>query len=289
MHTGRNPHGHYKYGKENQNMRNNTLKLVAALGALGLLAACSKQDAAPATEADIAAQIADKQAEVAKLEADLAAQQAASTPPPPAATAPAPAPKPAATAKPASTKPAASSPPKPAAVRTIITVPSGTELNLALASALSSKTAKVGEPVRALLTSDVVIDGRTAIAQGTTVAGSVVKVVSGSEKIGGTPTLVLAFDRLELPGGVDVPISGEFESKGKSDNTRDAVKIVGGAAAGALIADQVSKKDKNKVIGGIIGAAAGAVAAKETGTEVKLDEGSALTLILSAPVEITRS
>jgi hypothetical protein len=289
MHTGRNPRGHYKYGKENQNMRHNTLKLVAALGAFGVLAACSKQDAPPATEAaDIAAELADKQAEVAKLEADLAAQQAAATPPPPAAAAPAPAPKPAATAKPASTKPATSSPPKPAVVRSI-TVPAGTELNLALASALSSKTAKVGEPVRALLTSDVVVDGRTAIAQGTTVAGSVVKVVSGSDKIGGTPTLVLAFDRLELPGGVDVPISGEFESKGKSDNTRDAVKIVGGAAAGALIADQVSKKDKNKVIGGIIGAAAGAVAAKETGTEVKLDEGSALTLTLSAPVEVTRS
>ena len=158
-----------------------------------------------------------------------------------------------------------------------------------LASQLRLKPPKPPETVRALVTSDVIVDGRTAIAQGTTVAGTVVKVVSGSESIGGTPMLVLAFDRLELAGGVDVPISGEFESKGKSDNTRDAVKIAGGAAAGVLIADQVSKKDKNKVIGGILGAAVGAVAAKETGTEVKLAEGSALTLTLTAPVEITRS
>lgn len=269
-------------------MRQNTLKLFAAMGALGLLAACGKQDATADTQAQLAAQVEQKQAELAQLESDLAAQQAveaATTPPPAAATAP---PKPAATAKPASTRPAtAASPPAPAAPRSI-TVPSGTQLDLALATALSSRTAKVGQTVRALVTSDVMVDGRTAIAQGTTVAGSIVKVVSGSESIGGTPTLVLAFDRLELPGGIDVPISGEFESKGKSDNTRDAVKIVGGAAAGVLIADQVSKKDKNKVIGGILGAAAGAVAAKETGTEVQLAEGAALTLTLSAPVEITR-
>jgi hypothetical protein len=172
-------------------------------------------------------------------------------------------------------------------VSTII-VPSGTELALSLSTPLSSKTAKAGDTVRALLSTDVKVDGRTAIAAGTTVAGSVIKVISGSEKIGGTPTLVLAFDRLELPGGKDVPISGELTSKGKSDNTRDTVKIVGGAAAGVLVGDQVSDKDRGKVIGGLLGAAAGAIAAKETGTEVKLAEGTALTLALAAPVEITR-
>jgi hypothetical protein len=146
----------------------------------------------------------------------------------------------------------------------------------------------VGDSVRAVLTSAVMVDGRTAIASGTTVAGSVIKVVSGSEKIGGTPTLVVAFDRLELPGGRDVPISGEITSSGKSDNTRDTVKIVGGAAAGALLGDQVTDKDRGKVIGGILGAAAGAVAASKTGTEVKMAEGTALSLVLAAPVEVTR-
>ena len=126
-------------------------------------------------------------------------------------------------------------------------MPAGTELPLSLTTALSSKTATAGDAVRAVLTSDVKVDGRTAIASGTTVAGSVIKVVSGSDRIGGTPTLVLAFDRLELPGGKDVPISGEITSSGKSDNTRDTVKIVGGAAAGALLGDQVSNKDKGKV------------------------------------------
>src|SRR5690606_22801068 len=227
-------------------------------------------------------------AELEKLEADLAAQEQESTAAPAAPSA-----STASTSRPASTtaKPAPKPAPKPAAqpVAQSITVPAGTEVTVALVSALSSKSAKVGEAVHARVTSNVMVDGRTAIPQGLNVAGSVVKVVSGSDRIGGTPALVLAFDRIELPHGDDVQIAGAFEEKGKSDNTRDTVKIVGGAAAGTLLADQVSKKDRNRVIGGIIGAAAGAVAAKETGTEVKLEEGATFTLILSAPVEMPRT
>jgi hypothetical protein len=258
---------------------------LAAAGSLALLVACGNAtDATPETEAELAAEVAEKEAELAKLEADLAAQQAANDQPSPAAPVQAARPGNTATAPRPSTS---STAPRPVAASTI-TVPAGTQLPLSLSTALSSKSAKVGDSVRAVLTSPVMVDGRTAIASGTTVAGSVIKVVSGSEKIGGTPTLVVAFDRLELPGGRDVPISGEITSSGKSDNTRDTVKIVGGAAAGALLGDQVTDKDRGKVIGGILGAAAGAVAASKTGTEVQMAEGMAMSLALAAPVEVTR-
>lgn len=277
-------------------MRHRHLTLVA-LGTLAL-AACGNQgpDAVAASDQAVTADdIAAKRAELERLEAELAQQQPAPAPAAPATPASRPAtantapkPAPASTASKPASKPATPAP-QPAAAPQSITVPAGTEVPVALVTALSSKSAKVGQTVHARVTSNVMVDGRTAIPQGLNVAGSVVKVVSGSDRIGGTPALVLAFDRIELPNGDDVPISGEFEEKGKSDNTRDAVKIVGGAAAGTLLADQVSKKDRNRVIGGIIGAAAGAVAAKETGTEVKLDEGTTLTLILSAPVEMPRT
>lgn len=276
-------------------MRHAPLTIIA-LGTLGLLTACSNQNPDPATTAAdgpavTADDVAAKRAELEQLEADLKAQQSS---PPPAERAPAtttastrPA-TPAATSRPSTSSSASKPAPAPAASQSI-TVPAGTEVPVALVAALSSKSAKVGQTVQARVTNNVMVDGRTAIPQGLIVAGSVIKVVSGSDRIGGTPALLLAFDRIELPNGDDVPISGEFEEKGKSDNTRDTVKIVGGAAAGTLLADQVSKKDRNRVIGGIIGAAAGAVAAKETGTEVKLDEGATLTLILSAPVEMPRT
>jgi hypothetical protein len=278
---------HRRCARENQNMRHQTLIAITAAGSLALLAACGNNTAGDDLSAEVAqkeAELAEKQAELAKLEADLVEQQNTAAAPAPAAPRPSAAAPPKPSSKPASTTPA----PKPAAVAATITVPAGTELPLSLSTGLSSKTSKVGDTVRAVVTENVVVDGKTAIASGTTVAGSVIKVVSGSDRIVGTPQVVMAFDRLELPGGKDVPITGEFTSQGKSDNPRDAVKIVGGAAAGALLGDQVSKKDRGKVIGGILGAAAGAVAAKETGTEVKLAEGSPMALTLSAPVEITR-
>lgn len=271
---------------ESPTMKNPLLISLAAAGSLALLAACGNTDATPDTEAGIAALVAEKEAELAQLEADLAEQQAANAAPPAAAPVQAPRPATASAPRPATPRPATAAP-QPTVASTL-TVPAGTQLPLSLSTALSSKSAKVGDPVRAVLTNAVMVDGRTAIASGTTVAGSVIRVVSGSDKIGGTPTLVVAFDRLELPGGKDVPISGEITSSGKSDNTRDTVKIVGGAAAGALLGDQVTDKDRGKVIGGILGAAAGAVAASKTGTEVKMEEGAAMSLALAAPVEVTR-
>ena len=255
---------------------------IIAVGALGMLAACGNQNPAGSTAGDPAVtadQIAEKRAELERLEADLQAQQQAAAPPvqdtPPAAS-----------ARPAS--PQSTARPAPPPAPQTLTAPAGTEVPVALEGALSTKTAKVGQAIQARVTDDVVIEGRTVIPQGLIVAGSVISVVSGSNRIGGTPGLGLAFDRIEMPDGTAVPIAGEFEEKGKSDTTRDAVKIVGGAAAGTLLADQISKRDRNRVIGGIIGAAAGAVAARETGTEVTLDAGTTLTLVLSEPVEIPR-
>jgi Glycine zipper 2TM domain len=244
--------------------------LGAAVGALALLAACSSKEPPPAPTADATAQ----------NEATPTAAPAA-TPAPAATTAAAPKPATRPAVKPAPPAPQ----PKPMQV---VIVPAGTTLALSLSTPLSSKTAKVGDPVGALLTDDVLVDGKTAIANGTRVAGTVVKVVSGSDKIGGTPTLAVSFDRLELPGGRDVPISGEITQKGKSDNTRDTVKIVGGTAAGAIIGDKVIKGKKGKVIGGLLGGAVGAVAAQKTGTEVELAEGTALAVTLDVPVEITK-
>jgi type IV secretory pathway VirB10-like protein len=270
-------------------IRPNTL---AAIAALALLTACSKSTppaptAADAAPADSSAEsLAAREAELQKREAELASREAAA-----AGTqtgkdksaAPA-------TAKSSVSKPSASKPATPApepAPRTV-TVPAGTELALSLATELSTKTAKAGDVVRAELTSDVRVDGKVAIAAGTTVAGQVTNVVSGSNKIGGVPTLGISFDRLELPGGKDVPINGEITQQGKSDTARDTVKIVGGAAAGAILGHQIKSGDKGKVLGGLLGGAIGAVAAQKTGTEVKLPAGTTLSIALAAPVEITR-
>ncbi len=112
------------------------------------------------------------------------------------------------------------------------------------------------------------------------------EVISGSKKIGGTPTLGLAFDSLVLADGSDTPVSGKItQVAAKSDTGRDTAKIAGGAAIGAILGHQVSNKN-GTLIGGLIGAAAGTAAAKNTGTEVELPAGTVIGFTLDSPVNV---
>jgi len=284
-----------------------TLNTLVAGSALALLlGACgSPTPPADSSAADAAAELATKEAELAEREAALAQKEAeqqeaeaarlaaeeaarveqeaaAAAAAAAAAKKPAPA-KPAAPSKPASSAPAAAA--KPAAPPPPLVVPAGTTLTVALASAVSTKTAKVGDPISAQVTTDVLVGNQVAIPAGSRVSGTVTNVVSGSNKIGGVPVLGLRFDTLQLLGGQSMPISGELVQQGRSDTGMDTAKILGGAAAGAVIGHQVDD-DKGKVIGGLLGGAAGAVAAKKTGAEVQLAQDSTLAIALGAPLEV---
>jgi hypothetical protein len=156
-----------------------------------------------------------------------------------------------------------------------------------LPAAISTKTARVGDRISANLTNDLVVDGKVIARAGALLQGSVTEVVSGSQKIGGTPTLGLTFDNLTLADGTDKMVNGTItQVAAKSDTGRDTAKIAGGAIAGGVIGHQVDG-DKGKVIGALLGAAAGTVAAKKTGTEVELPAGTVIGFTLSSPVNVT--
>jgi hypothetical protein len=230
-------------------------------------------------EAELA--LATREQELAQRESEVAAREKA------ARTAAAPkkavptssATKPATVAAAPKAPAPAKAPPKP------IVVPAGTELSIGLSSTVSSKSASIGDPVDARLASDVVIDGKRAILAGAPVRGRVTEVVSGSKRIGGTPTLALAFDGIELEDGATVAISGKLVQQGKSDTARDTAKIVGGAAAGAIIGHQVDD-DKGTVIGGLLGGAAGAIAARKTGTEIEVPAGTVMAFVVDQPFQL---
>jgi hypothetical protein len=219
--------------------------------------------------------------EAARVESEAAAAAAAAA----AARKPVPAKSSAAASKPATSSSSASTTAKPAAPPPPLVVPAGTTLTVALSSAVSTKTAKVGDPISAQVVSDVLVGNRVAVPAGSRVSGTVTQVVSGSNKIGGVPVLGLRFDTLQLVGGQSMPISGEIVQQGRSDTGMDTAKILGGAAAGAVVGHQVDD-DKGKVIGGLLGGAAGAVAAKKTGAEVQLAQDSTLAIALGAPIEV---
>ena len=273
--------------------------LVALIAAAGL-AGCS-QGKAPTTtsvEAPVAAatgpeapkdaagsgkadELAAREADLARRESELAAREAAVKPKQHATAAAHPVAKPAAkpVAKPRTESVEATVATPVKAAPPPLVVPAGTPLSVALDADVSTKTARIGDPVDAHVASAVVIEGRTAIPAGTRVRGLVSEVVSGSDRIGGTPTLGLKFDGIELQPGRTVGISGTLHEQGKSDTGRDTAKIAGGALVGAIIGKQIGD-NKGRLIGGLLGGAAGVAAAKKTGTEVTLPAGTSFTVVL---------
>jgi type IV secretory pathway VirB10-like protein len=186
----------------------------------------------------------------------------------------------------ASSKAAASSgssaPPAP--VIQSVEVAAGTPITVALSSALSSKTAQPGDSFEATVASNVVVNGRVVVPTGTRISGNVTEVISGSNSIGAVPALGLKFNQLELEDGQIVPISGELMEQGASEKVQDTAKILGGVAAGAILGHQIKTNNRGKVIGGLLGGAVGAIAAKKTGTEVDLAAGSTVTLTTGEPL-----
>lgn len=239
-------------------------------------AAQAKADA----EAQEAARVAEEQA---KKDAEAAAAAAAAASAAAAKTAAA---KPA--AKPASSKPAntaSTAKAEPAAPPPPIVVPAGTQIGVTLSANVNTKKVTAGSPVEGTLTSDIVVDGRRAAKAGAAVKGTVTKVVSGSDKIGGVPSIKIKFDSLVAADGGTKTINALFSQQGVSETGKDTAKIVGGTAAGAIIGHQVSDKN-GAVIGGLLGAGAGAAAAQKTGGEVKLTAGSVLSVTTQSAFEV---
>jgi hypothetical protein len=250
---------------------------------------------AEAAAAEQAAAIAAKEAELAEREAALkqqeleaelkkreleaqAAQQAAAA---------AAAKKAAAKPKPAPTQVAAAPAPKPAAPPPPpppLVVPPGTPLSIEVTSAVSTKTAAVGNRVQGRLASDVLVGGRRAVPAGAPVSGVITQVVSGSKKIGGTPMLAINFDTLDV-GGRAIAIGAPLSIQGKSETAKDTAKVIGTGAAGAVIGHQVSHKN-GAIVGGILGTAGGLAIAKNTGSEVEIAAGSVVGVSLTGGFEV---
>lgn len=275
--------------------RKTILLLPVAFAALAI-AACGKKPAEetavttdPAVQAEIdeSAELNAREEELARREAELALKEkekeladreAALA----KASAPKPAPKPA--ASPSSPKPA---PTPVVAGPKNYTVPAGTSVSVQLPAEISTKTAKVGQRFTANLSSDLVVDGKVLAKAGAPVQGSITEVISGSNSIGGKPTLGLTFDNMTFNAG-DKAISGRVtQVAAKSDKGRDTAKIAGGAVVGGVIGHQVDS-DSGKVIGAILGAAAGTAAAKKTGQEVVLPAGTVIGFTLDSPVTVTQ-
>ena len=168
-----------------------------------------------------------------------------------------------------------------------LVLPAGTTLPVALDTAVGSDTSRIEDSVSAHLTKPVVVEGVTALPEGTSVSG-VVTDATRAGKVQGTSRLALRFHSLS-PAQSDARYEIQTSTvarSGPSEKKKDALKIAAPAAGGAIVGGIVGGK-KGAVIGGAAGGGAGtAVVMSQRGQEVRLGRGAALTLRLTEPVTI---
>jgi hypothetical protein len=168
-----------------------------------------------------------------------------------------------------------------------VVLPAGTTLPVALDTAVGSDTSRSEDSVSAHLTKPVVVEGVTALPEGTRVSG-VVTDATRAGKVQGTSRLALRFHSLS-PAQSDERYEIQTSTvarSGPSEKKKDTLKIAAPAAGGALVGGIVGGK-KGAVIGGAAGGGAGtAVVMSQRGQEVRLGRGAALTLRLTEPVTI---
>jgi hypothetical protein len=188
--------------------------------------------------------------------------------------------------------------------KSTLTIPVGSKVPLSLKQAISTKTAKEGDPVYAETTFPFVLNDRILIPIGTYIQGKITRVERGGH-VKGRAQLLIHFTSMIYPNGYTVMLGGSVEntpgaekttmkdSEGTiqqdSDAGRKAKEAAGAATTGAVIG-AISDGGKGAGIGAGIGGAAGlAVAMLTRGSDVRLESGSSIEMEIQRDVPVDAS
>jgi type IV secretion system protein VirB10 len=220
-----------------------------------------------------------------------------------AQTAAAPAPD-AASASASSTTSASTPATAPADAKPAMTIPAGTRVPISLKQAISTKTAREGDPVYAESVFPFVVNDRVVIPVGTYIQGKITRVQRGGH-VKGRAELLIHFTSIIYPSGYTVMLGGNIENapgaertsmKGQegtiqqdSDAGRKAKEAAGGATTGAVIGG-ITGGGKGAGIGAGVGGVAGlAIAMLSRGADVRLEPGTSLEMEIQREVPLDPS
>jgi hypothetical protein len=166
-----------------------------------------------------------------------------------------------------------------------ISVPQGTELDVALNQSISTAANRSGDRFQATLASPVVVDDKTVIPKDALVTGHIVDA-RPSGHLKGVARLELTLDSLEVNGQTYGIATGDFGRTGKNHNKRNGILIGGGAGLGAIIGG-VAGGGVGALIGSSVGAGAGTAGAAFTGKkDIRVPAETTLSFRLARPVTI---
>jgi type IV secretory pathway VirB10-like protein len=184
-------------------------------------------------------------------------------------------------------------------------IPAGTRVALSLKQAISTKTAKEGDPVYAVSNFPVVVDDRIIIPPGTYVQGKISHIQRGGH-VKGRAELMIHFTSLIYPSGYTVMLPGALENvpgaehattKGTegtiqqdSDTGKKLETVAKTAGTGAAIGGLGTGTWKGAGIGGGIGAGVGAaIGMLSRGADVRLEPGTSVEMIIQRDVPVDGS
>jgi hypothetical protein len=201
------------------------------------------------------------------------------------------------------------SPPDPSApaaepLKTTLTIPAGTRVPLSLKQAISTKTAKTGDPVYAETAFPFVVSDRVVIPAGTYIQGRVERAARGGH-VKGRAEVLIHFTSMIYPSGYTVMLGGSVENTPGAEKTsmkdsegtirqdseagRKAKEAAEGATTGAVIG-AVTNGGKGAGIGAGVGGVTGmAIGMLSRGADVRLEPGTSIEMEIQREVTVDAS
>jgi hypothetical protein len=182
-----------------------------------------------------------------------------------------------------------------------LNIPAGTKVPISLKQGVSTKNAREGDSVYAETTFPVVLNDRVLIPAGTYVQGKISRVQRAG-RIKGRAEVLMHFTTLIYPSGYTVLMPGSIENVPGSDKTsmkddegtirqdgqkgEDVKTIATTAGTGAAIGG-ISSGGKGAAIGAGVGGAVGtAIALLSRGSDVKLEAGTTMEMVIQRDVPL---
>jgi type IV secretion system protein VirB10 len=183
----------------------------------------------------------------------------------------------------------------------MLTIPAGTRVPLSLKQAISTKTARTGDPVYAETAFPFVVNDHVVIPAGTYIQGKIERAQRGGH-VKGRAELLVHFTSMIYPNGYTVLLGGTVENTPGTEKTgmKDSEgtiqqdselgrKLKGaaqGAGAGAVIGG-VTNGGKGAGIGAGAGGVVGlAIAMLSRGADIRLEPGTSIEMEIQREVSV---
>jgi type IV secretion system protein VirB10 len=182
-----------------------------------------------------------------------------------------------------------------------VSIPAGAQILLRLEHAITTKSAKVGDPIYAVTTFPYAVDGQMLVPAGTYVQGRI-SAIQRPGRVKGRAELLFHFTTLIYPNGYTVMLPGAVDNvpgmehstmkneegtiQQDSGKGHDVATAAEAAATGGLIGAAAGGL-KGAGIGGAGGAVVGtAIALFSRGKDLRIEQGSAIQMVVQRSIDI---